>query len=182
MFFYCLFTSETFWVAIGSIGTVLAVSIAVRQIMLSRLTASADLLLRLEDRFDDEGFLECRAAAAKAIKNTTKANKGDIEDVFDFFETIGILVRKRALDKELVWSSFFYWLHGYYLFGKKFLDEQRKNFPARYDEFVWLHNKLLKIEHSKRPSPESEWDMFLDEEAGLIPSPGKIKKRPHVSD
>ena len=170
-------TSETFWVAVGSIGTIWAVSMAVWQIRLSRITASADLLLRLEDRFDDKGFIEKRKDAVRAIKNTTRANQGNIEEIFDFFETIGILVHKGALDEELAWSSFFYWLHGYYRFGKKFLDEQRENFPSRYEEVIRLHDKLSKIENLNRPSDKSEWDIFLDEEGKTIFSPAQIIKR-----
>lgn len=174
---YCLFTSETFWVAVGSVGTISAVLLAVRQIRLSRLTGSADLLLRLEDRFDEEEFMSCRVKAATALKNTTESNQVDIEDVLDFFETVGILVRKGALNDELVWSSFYYWLHGYFHYGKKFLEVQRSKFPARYDEVIRLHKKLLKIEKSKRPSPDSEWARFLKEEASILDSPQKDKRR-----
>lgn len=179
---YCLFTSETFWVAFGSIGTFGAVLAAVRQIRLSRLTGSADLLLRLEDRFDEEEFMACRVAAAAALKNTTASNQVEIEDVFDFFETVGILVRKGALNDELVWNSFYYWLHGYFRYGEKFLKEERSKYPARYDEVIWLHKKLLKVEKSKRPSPDSEWAGFLKEEASILDPPAKEKKRTGKSE
>jgi hypothetical protein len=175
---YSLFSSETFWVAVGSIGTISAVLMAVRQIRLSRLTGSADLLLRLEDRFDEEEFMKSRVAAATALKKASWPRKEVIEDVFDFFETVGILVRKGALNKELVWNSFSYWLHGYFLYGENFLKEQRNKFPARYDEAVWLHKALLKVEKSKRPSPKIEWKNFLEEENEILTSSTKKATKP----
>jgi len=164
--FFCFLESETFWVAVGALGTSAAVLLGVRQIRLSRLTTSADLLLRLEDRFDNEDFRETRFEAAKALKNITESNQGHIEDVLDFFETIGILVRKKVLNKELVWCSFFYWLHGYFIAGQELIKKQRKRFPSRYNELVTLHRKLLKIEKTVHPYSTSEWEKFLDEEIG----------------
>jgi hypothetical protein len=152
------------WAAVAALAALAAVIIAIQQTSLSRMTMGADLIMRLNDQFEDKEFQRTRSDAAIAIRRLTPQNKGRVEDVFDFFDTIGILVRRGALDKELAWSRFFYWLHGYHRWAKPFLDEQRKAFPNRYADFVWLHSKLAKIEVSKEPMNEVEWDDFLDEE------------------
>jgi hypothetical protein len=154
------------WTAIAALAALAAVGVAIYQALLTRMTIGADLIMKLEDRFEEKSFLESREKAKRALKSNTEENKDHIENVFDFFETIGLLVRKKALDKELAWNSFFYWLHGYYRFAQSFIGEQQKDYPNRYIEVVWLHKELMVIEKKKGRINEREWDEFLDEEIG----------------
>lgn len=164
------------WTAIAAIAAIGAVFVAIEQAGLSRMSMVADLMMRLEDRFQNEDFLNTRKDAALAILKLTTENKGNIEDVLDFFETLGLLVHRKALDEEFAWSSFFYWLHGYYRWAEPFIKEQQKTFPNRYRELIWLHGKLLAIEKSKGQMNESEWDDFLEQESDFVTvfKPAKI--------
>ena len=168
---------ETILAIISAFAAVIAAFVAIYQAYLSRITTGADILMRLEDRFENVEFCEKRKKAAYAILSITRANQGDIEDIFDFFETVGLLVDEGVLDEKLAWSSFFYWLHGYCYFAKDFLESQRKKFPSRYEKMVLLHERLTEIENSKKPVDESEWSEFLNEEKGTIFSPAVIIKR-----
>ncbi len=161
---FYLLTNETFWIAAGSIGTVGTLIFIFLQIKLTRIATSSDLILRLEDRFESKEFKDKRSKAVKVIKEKNIEKIDDIREVFDFFETIGILVRRNVLDKELVWSTFFYWVYNYYFLGKEFLDSDRENFPRRYDEFVWLYKELYIIDKLKGGKTELEGSNFLDEE------------------
>jgi hypothetical protein len=150
--------------AVAALGALAAVIVAIYQASLSHMTIGADLIMKLEDRFDNPAFCAKRRLAAKALRAVTPNNRGDVEDVLDFFETLGLLVRRKALDAEFAHSSFFYWLHGYYRFGKNFIEEQHKSSPNSYCEILALHNKLLIIEQRKGQMKEVEWDEFLSEE------------------
>jgi hypothetical protein len=102
------------WTAIGTIVAILALLISTwRQIAESkryRIAQSVELLLKLEDRFDNDEFRKIRKRAAK------KLLKGDLYSagkILDFFETIGLLLERGVLDKDMVWSSFDYWIRAY---------------------------------------------------------------------
>ncbi len=67
-----------------------------------------------------------------------------------------------------MYSTFFYWLHGYASKCRDLIAEQRKRYPARYGDLVWLHGTLVAIEECRYgPIQESEWDGFLDDEESL---------------
>jgi len=151
--------------AVTAVAALSAAAFAAYQIYLSRLSLSVKLLLNLEERFDGPALQKQRSAAVNAIRSNTPDNESNVEDVLDFFETIGLLTHRKALDKEMVWNSFFYWLHGYWRFCRPFIDKQRKTYPARYAELIWLHGKLLAIEEKKYGLlDENEWNGFLDKE------------------
>jgi hypothetical protein len=111
-----------------------------------------------------------RQEAAGALQipadQRTPDHEDHIEDLLDFFETLGLLTRRRALDKEMVWSTFFYWLYGYWLFSRAFVEAQRAQFPARYGDLVWLIRELTPIErHMRGALNDAEWNNFLAEES-----------------
>ena len=79
------------------------------------------------------------------------------------------MVRRHILDKQIVWHTFFYWLHGYYFFARDFIEDQRKQFPTRYEDLIYLHKKTCRLEARKRKPntiDETEWGNFLKEEQG----------------
>lgn len=150
---------------VGTLAAVAAAAFAGYQVYLSRFSLGVDLTMRLDERFESPEFLKKRCAAAYAI---SRKSGSDIEDVLDFFESLGLLTRRKALDQEFVYSTFFYWLHGYASKSRDLIAEQRKQYPARYGDLVWLHRELVAIEESKYgPIQESEWDGFLDDEESL---------------
>jgi hypothetical protein len=91
-----------------------------------------------------------------------------VEPVLDFFETLGLLVRRRAVDRSIVYSYFFYWVYGYWLKAEGLLGRQRQQFPTRYGDFLWLKDELVEIEQQRAGAlDDAEWASFLDEEEDL---------------
>jgi hypothetical protein len=137
------------------------------QLKLNNLALSVDLVIRLEKRFDDD-LITQRRAAAHALENLTEENESDIEPILDFFETLGLLTRRKALDEEFVWSYFFYWFYGYWRVSKDIVKKQRKKWKTRYQDLVWLEYVLMNLERQKRGElDESEWEYFIEEEKTL---------------
>jgi hypothetical protein len=115
-----LMTSEiiTAWAAVSAaIAASGSVIVAVISRNDCRLSLAADLAMKLEDRFDAKGFKEVRSSAANAL--LSKQNWENAEDIFDFFETLGLLVRTKAVTKELAYNSFFHWVNLYWNAGKE---------------------------------------------------------------
>jgi len=74
-----------------------------------RLSLSAELALKLGERFNSEGFRKCRFIAASALLR--QEGMDEAEDVLDFLESVGLLMRLGALNDEVAYSFFFHWIN-----------------------------------------------------------------------
>src|SRR5919108_1005734 len=114
----------------------------------SRFALGVDVLLKHEDRFNNGAdMLRARPLAAEALLRH-EYNEG-VDDVLDFFETIAILTRKRALNKELVWHTFFNWIDGYYQAAERYIKTEQREERATWEDLRWLCKKLCKFEKRK---------------------------------
>ncbi|MEM2971350.1 MAG: hypothetical protein QW270_02875 [Candidatus Bathyarchaeia archaeon] len=185
--FISVITSDVFWIAIGSIGAIAALALTYRQIKRADIIASADFLLKLETNFCSENMLKKRRKIMEILKN----NPNDFEkmdecrDVFDFFEDLGLLLRKKAIPKELIWSAYCYWIQRYWTAFKNYVYWVRNdNDPTLYCEFEYLFNEIHSYDERKRnPSvlpfflrrkkpieiTQEELKDFIDEEINLVP-------------
>jgi hypothetical protein len=145
---------------ISSAGVLVAIGALFYQIRRSRFSQNIDLTLRLEKEFDSKEFKEKRKLAAQSM---LKKEYKNAEDVFDFFETLGLLVRRKAVDKQFAWHSFYYWVHRYWSSGCEYINEKRKNEPALFENFKKLHEELIKIE--AKESNVSTSDLCLSSES-----------------
>ena len=157
------------WVAI-----VLSVIILYVQLKRARFSQSVDLILKLEQRFNkDEDMIEARRKAAEALRVNPVSPSPDIEDVLDFFETLALLVRRKALDKEMVWHTFYYWMHRYWLLSKAYIREKQESKPTFWEDYVRLEEQVIAIERKKSKSnadidlPKDEPEEFIREEGNL---------------
>jgi hypothetical protein len=148
--------------------TIILAITAIRQLHFHRFALGVQLVMKIDERFENEEFIMKRKTAATALKKLTKENEPDLEPFLDFFETLGFLTRYKALNKEFVWSTFFYWFYGYYRLCKSVIDQQRDKYHTRYEDLMWLKKVLIDFEKKKKGKlDESEWDNFLEEEAEL---------------
>lgn len=101
-----------------------------------------------------------------------RVHTADLEPVLDFFETVGALVRRRALDLELAWGSFFYWVLRYAADASDQIQARRnvESDHTYYQDFEALAKRFTQVEIKKRhlKSPPSfsldSLDGFLEEE------------------
>src|SRR5437867_1863028 len=91
---------------------VIAIVAVIVEFRSSRLAVAADVTLKLIDKFEDEKMLNLRHKAALSIRDF-RQGKGqitkDVENVLDFFETVGLFCQRGVLDKKIVWHSFYHW-------------------------------------------------------------------------
>jgi hypothetical protein len=85
--------------------------------------------------------------------------------------TIGLLARRKAIDSTMVWALFLYPIHGYWLAAKDSLSRRRQIDPTLYEDFVWLHDQVTRIEKRKRRCADEQIEpadpvKFLKEEVG----------------
>jgi len=130
-----------------------------------KLSLAADLSMKLDDRFNTEDFRQIRSHAAQSLLSSQKLV--DAEDVFDFFETVGLLVRTGALTKDLAYNFFFHWINLYWVAGQGHIQEKRKVSKSLWEHFEYLYDIVRQSERIKDADSE---DLKLAEQPQRLKS------------
>lgn len=153
--------------AVSSAGIIVALSAFVWQIRRARFNQSVDLLFRLENDFFGAPK---RAQRVTAARNLLAGQFLEAEPILDFFETMALLQRRKALDEEMVWHTFSYWIDRYYEATKDYIQIRQKDDPFVWEDFVAFVRMLRKYQSERPgappytpPSPE-QVTKFLEEE------------------
>src|SRR2546426_1166229 len=93
----------------------------------TRFAMGIGTLQNLEREFNETRMLQARRGAAMALLHHQQS--ADLDQVLDFFETIALLVRRKAIDAEMVWHTFYYWVDGYGRAAEDALRENRQQHP-----------------------------------------------------
>ena len=110
-----------------------------------------------------ESFQQTRSHAAQALLSSQKLVEA--EDVFDFFETVGLLVRTGALTKDLAYNFFFHWINLYWVAGQGYIQEKRKVAKSLWEHFEYLYDIFQQSERMKDADSE---DLKLAEQPRRI--------------
>lgn len=154
-------------VTISSAGTVLAVVAFTWQVRRARFNQSIDLLFKQESDFFGPAK---KLQRSKAAHDLLAGNSLEAEPILDFFETMALLLRRGALDKEMVWHTFFYWIDHYYEATKDVISKRQIQDPLVWKDFVAFATNLRRFQSERQgspsyqpPSPE-QVKSFLEEE------------------
>ncbi len=131
----------------GGIGVVVALVGLLWQARQSRLALGVDLVLRLEEQFNSPEFHAARRTAAASLRREPDDH---LDTVIDFFETVGLLTRKRVLNAEVIWHELSYWIFGYWFYAQEYVMARRSHDPVRWTEFEWLYERMLGLEYTMR--------------------------------
>lgn len=150
----------------SAVGTIIALSAFSYQVHRARFNQSVDLLFRLENDFFGPAKVAQRAQAAKNYL-ADRNNFSEMEDILDFFDTISMLTRQKALKLYFVWHTFDYWMERYYAVAAPHILARQAQEPGVWEDFGWLVPRLKKLQAKNRSSQldQAELDRFLDEEA-----------------
>jgi hypothetical protein len=159
------------WSAVGA--AVIAVYAVIQEMEQSRFATGLDALMRQDEVWNGERMKQFRkSVVSSSMKNGRLSD--DIDEVLDFFEFLGYLVYLRSIDENLVWNSYFYWLHRYRFLAKEYIAEKQQQDPTVWGDVISLHKKLVVIDKKARGCSEeglvlSEDDMkkFKEEELAL---------------
>ena len=141
------------------LASVSLVIFVAKQLGLMRGNTAVDLILRCEDRFNSPQLRKAREATARACLEVLKRegeqnlneSKFSTHDqtifltILDFFESLGLLVRKAHIKTEMVWSLFGDWIEKYYSMFHEDLCEKRKKDSSLYVNLLWLVGEIEAI-------------------------------------
>jgi hypothetical protein len=88
--------------SIAVIAALVALILTYFQLKQFRFAHGVDLIFDLDRQFQTPDLLNARRLSATALKNHESTE--EIDEVLDFFESIGILVRRNAVDVEIASS------------------------------------------------------------------------------
>jgi len=151
------------------------------QLKQARESEKVKHLVEFIEEFEREPIAHYRRAVAeKRLKGTTYPPEA--QKILDFFETIGLLVRRGYLDAEDVWSSFGYWMFNIYADFRDDIEQEQRLDKNYYGDSCDLLKKLHEIEKEMgssddRPSKDEILDFWRDESKTIVGSPLK-KRRP----
>ncbi len=136
----------------------------------SNLALKTELLLNLQEKFDASEFREIRKTAARKLLNREDPNY-ELSDVLDFFASIGFLYQRKAIDQDLAFNNFSYWMIRYWLCSEEYIAQERQ-----VDILGWVTLEKITIVLMKRemksgypPYTKELLTRFLQEEGRLLP-------------
>ena len=153
-----------------------------KQLSQSRESEKVKHLVDFNKEFDCDPMAQWRKnVAEQRLKGV--AFPDEALRLLDFFETIGLLVRRGYLDAEDVWSTFSYWIFNIYSDFRDEIEQIQRDDENYYNDFCSLLERLRKIEHDAgssddRPSKEEIQEFWSDEAKTICGAPiTKRKKR-----
>jgi hypothetical protein len=153
-------------VTLSTIGTMLALTAFAYQVHRARFNQSVDLLFRLEADFFGPAK---RIQRAKACRDMQNGSFLEAEPVLDFFETMALLLRRKALDQEMVWHTFYYWIERYDAAAGAYIQQRQATDPLVWKDLSQLVVSLNRFNakqlgRSARPLSSKDIQDFLVEE------------------
>jgi hypothetical protein len=143
------------WTAALAVGTLLLVVVtwlsSRAEAKTSRLSHSVSAMFELEVRFGCEETQQKRRAAAEYLGNNSAWKEPhkrcpkdqrcphaepprEFQDVMNFFDMVGLLLRRNAIDTEFARSMFGWWAVRYHFAAREFMQLGR-----RHDKRLWIH-------------------------------------------
>jgi hypothetical protein len=128
-----------------------------KQIAASKSSLQAQTMLNLMDKFDSETFKEKRQMAARACLSKLEGKKlgNEVTQILDFFEDVAFLVKRGALDIEMMWH-FYYWVRMYVQASEQEITINANNHPAILHSLRWAYPRLIELEKSGNSDTQTE--------------------------
>ena len=155
---------------VSSISALISFAALLWNLRWSHLTTSVNLVLDLDDRFNNKLKQSRKMACTKLLEG--EAEPDELDTILDFLDTLGYLTRMRVVNKDFVWETFQYWIVGYYLTAKNYIESERGVDATHWEHLVTLYEVVQKRERKHRPGKDVDWSAedlksFLDGEASL---------------
>ncbi|MGD0548275.1 MAG: DUF4760 domain-containing protein [Terracidiphilus sp.] len=132
--------------AVAALASLVALILTCFQLKQFRFAHGVDLIFDLDHQFKAPDLLNARRLSATALQDHEPTE--EIDEVLDFFETLGILVHRNAVDDELAWNYFSHWVFRYAALTKGHIETRRKDEcdETYWQEFEFLVKRLTKYE------------------------------------
>lgn len=139
-----------------------AAGAAAWQARLLRFSLQVQSLLEVEKSFNEPEYRQRRHHAARQL--LANAPEKEVDEVLDFLETLGLLVRRKALDAEMVYHTFFYWIDGYWRASADVRQRERRKYERVWEDLPRLYARALGFENKTGVQRQEPIQEFLEYE------------------
>lgn len=131
------------------LAVIVSVFALVSNLRHSRFSMGVDILARLDDAYRSEEMRAVRARAASHLLSKKPESDPDIDFLLDFFEHIGLLQRRGAVDLELVWHAFYSPITFYCDVTTEYRSRARSEDPAHWEDIEQLASRMYKYQRRR---------------------------------
>jgi len=136
----------------------------------ARLNTAVESVWHLSEQWSSSTMLDIRSSAAAGL--LAGKPTPDVDDVLSFFQELGLLVNRGAVDEELAAMRFYWPMAAYWSASKDYLDKVQRNRSSAVDDLGGLVSRLGVAEARRRnrpvtdllPSKEQVQQFLLDEQ------------------
>jgi len=155
-------STQVFWMALTAMASWVLAAItwflAKSQVRASKEELKVRLQTIYEEKFDSATIIAERKKLAEQLQ-AEAAHEEIQETLMNFFETVGMLLRRGYLDKEMVWVAFSFYAIRWWSACKDYILEERRlqnSDPTIFEEFERLVDRMYEIESEKRHRTRAE--------------------------
>jgi len=150
------------------VGVLVAMGALIFETRRSRLALETESILSLTERMDSSRLRYLRRTAAGSLINHKEENR-ELSEVLNFFNTIAVLVESKALNDDLAFREFSWWMIRYWACAVGYVAAERKTDPRGWGSLERVVTRFAKLEQKwGYPSPSDEHlQAFLRSEAQL---------------
>jgi PAS domain-containing protein len=116
--------------------------------------SSLDALWHFDEQWNSDGMIDARSAAAAALLDGRPSH--DIDEVLDFFDQIALLLRRGALDEQMVCYEFYWPMANYWFASQEYIRQVQRDAPAAWEELSGTLPRLTAIEVRRRKRTAEE--------------------------
>jgi len=144
--------SSWFWTMVQGIVVSASAVLIYRQLKAQHFGNMLGALTTLDDRWATEDMLKARAKLC--LKYGTNDLKIDEQTgcVLDFFEQMGLYLKKRAFTKDVIWEFYSYNVKYYWAIAEPLIQEFRSSEKDQtyYKWFEWLAKQMMEEDKSMK--------------------------------
>lgn len=133
---------------VGIVGILIALIALLDEMRISRISLQTETLLSLDDKLHSPEMKQLRQIAAQKIINQDLQND-ELGDVLEFLGGICFLIRFRAINPELAYRNFSWWIIRFWLSGEAYIREVRKLDPFSWVTMEKVVKELIKKERNQ---------------------------------
>ncbi len=125
-----------------------------------KLSVAAEWLLKLDNQF--EQLYGARCNAVSSLRHSRDISPAYAR-LWNFFETLGLLLRLGILDRGMLNVVFGYWIQGYWEASEQFIIRSREREESLWSNFEYLYSELQQTR--PRMTPDQLNSFLQSEEA-----------------
>lgn len=150
-----------------AVSALIGVGVAIWQVRAAQFSLRVDNLLKMDAQFNSDWMLANRRRAAALLHDQGTA---EIDTVLDFLDSLGLLVRKGAVDEAMAWSLFSDPAVSYAAKSQKLIQKNQHSDPTTWEDLSWLIAEFSRVDrrHPGARAPDQiDVDQYLMSETEL---------------